>query len=97
MDVGAVNRRMTAGRPAGSQGQAGRMIAAPNEDPARRHDRPLILSMAPQAQIRIRNRQHLGVYRTVRTVARGAALAQSRMFEHHRFGLFSMALAAGFP
>ena len=94
--VGTVNRRVTAGVPAGSHLQKRRVIRVADINVPGRNIRALHLRVAAQAKIRVALDEHFLVDRAVRTVAGDAAFAQRRMFKHKRPRLVAMTLRAAF-
>lgn len=90
-----MNGRVTAGAPASPLVQVRRMLDLTDKDMAGLTGR-LVLGMAAQAEVGVGRHEHLPVYRAVRVVAGGAALAHGFMLENERLGLFAMALRAIF-
>jgi len=69
IDVRAMHRRMTSGRPAGASAQQSAVVVITDEDASA----PLGLRVAAKTEIWIRLHEHLEIHRTVRLMARDAA------------------------
>lgn len=90
-DVRAVDGFVATCGPARSATEEGGMIATADHDHT---GGGLLLEVTLQAEVRVPRLEHLVVHRTVRAVARDAALAGGLVFEHIRAGLGGMALDA---
>ena len=90
-----MNGGVAAGRPARAKRDAGGMGPAADEKLSG-YARGRRLSMAPQAQIRIRFQQRFGIDGAMRVVTGRAAFAQGRVFVNERLGLLLVALGARF-
>jgi hypothetical protein len=76
--------------PAGALLEAQGVVRSANEKLAAAN----LLEVAFQAEVRVANRQQLGVYRTVRRVTDGASFAEGFVFEDIRTALCGMTAKA---
>lgn len=89
-----MNRRMTTGSPARAANDKAAVVDGPDYDLSRRHARALNLGVAPEAQVKIRLGEQLGVDGSMRLVARSAAFAHGLVRINEGTGLLPMALRA---
>ena len=92
VDVGAVDRFVTAGRPARALGEAIGVIGIANVNFSVKF---LFLEMTLEAEIGVSLRQHTLISRAVRRMTRDATLAHGAVLKHERTALRSVALRAG--